>query len=238
MAADDKSNREFERLNAMVDGELSPAERSAVADRLASDRNLAGVHATLARLKAAVGGLAADAPAFHLPVQEERRWRRAGLVAASIAAVAALSAAAWLNLPAQQPSHSSVSEQATIVSFPALPPGVAVPRLDMAGLKLTGVSVVPTPAHLVTATYRGPHGCRLDLRAAPAGTAMPYLAGNRHRRWQVGDISYDLVAHGMPAARFDLIAEAAEWQTRQVQDPRRIDHPLRQAGLNPPPCVG
>lgn len=92
MAADDKANREFEQLNAMVDGELSPAERSAVADRLASDRNLAGVHATLARLKAAVGGLTADTSAFQLPVQEERRWRRAGLVAASIAAVAALSA--------------------------------------------------------------------------------------------------------------------------------------------------
>ncbi|MDI3469663.1 MAG: hypothetical protein OJF62_001726 [Pseudolabrys sp.] len=241
--------RAFERLNAMVDGELSPAERAAVADEIAASRDMARAHATLARLKATVGALGENLDDnldenlggklvnMALPLSEPRPSRRWPwmLAAAATAAAAVFAAVTWMHEPAE--TASTGPEQPTMVSLPALPPGVAVPRLDMAGLKLVSMTVEP-PGHTVFASYRGPHGCRLDLRAAPAAAGLPALTGTARRHWVVGDIAYELVAHGMPPARFALIAGAAEWQTRQVLDPRRIEQPLRQAGLDPPPCMG
>ena len=225
----------FERLNAMVDGELSPSERAAVADAIASDRDTARAHATLARLKATVGAFVDEtAPVTLSPARRAARWP--WMLGATVAAAAVVALSVFVSR--QQSDDAGTSpEEPTMVSLPALPPGVAVPRLDIAGLKLVAMKVEP-PGHTVFASYRGPHGCRLDLRAAPALAALPPLSGTARRHWTVGDVAYELVAHGMPPARFALISSAAEWQTRQVLDPRRIERPLRQAGLNPPPCMG
>ncbi|PWB64110.1 MAG: hypothetical protein C3F17_07790, partial [Bradyrhizobiaceae bacterium] len=51
-----------ERLNALVDGELAPAARAALAERIAADRSLARAHATLARLKSCVAELGEAEP--------------------------------------------------------------------------------------------------------------------------------------------------------------------------------
>ena len=66
----------------------------------------------------------------------------------------------------------------------------------------------------------------------------PALAGTSRRRWIAGDLAYELVAHGMPAWRFDIIADAAEQQTRIGSDPVRIDRRLREADIGAPPCLG
>lgn len=60
MATDINREDDLVRLNAFVDGELSPADRAAVAARLARDAQFAHAHATLARLKACVHGGADD----------------------------------------------------------------------------------------------------------------------------------------------------------------------------------
>ena len=52
------NNKDLLLLNALVDGELAPQDRAAIAARLAVDRDLARAYATLARLKASIGELA------------------------------------------------------------------------------------------------------------------------------------------------------------------------------------
>ena len=54
MATERKTADAIERLNALIDGELPPAEHAALADRIAAGRDLAHAHATLARLKACI----------------------------------------------------------------------------------------------------------------------------------------------------------------------------------------
>jgi hypothetical protein len=105
-------------------------------------------------------------------------------------------------------------------------------------LKLIGLAIDPGRVPLFTATYRGPHGCRLDLQAWPIGSNAPALAGTSRRSWTAGDLAYELVAHGMPTWRFVIIAEAAEQQTRIGSDPARIDRRLREANIGAPPCLG
>jgi hypothetical protein len=130
-------------------------------------------------------------------------------------------------------------EGPTEIELASLPAGTMIPRLDTAGLKLINLAFNPGSVPLVTATYRGPHGCRLDLRGWPVGSAdAPPLSGTGLHRWVAGSLVYELTAHGMPDWRFGLIADAAEQQTRSGADPARIDRRLRLASRGAPPCLG
>ena len=113
-----------------------------------------------------------------------------------------------------------------------------MPRLETAGLKLTGLVIDPGQVPLVSATYRGPHGCRLELRAWPVGATAPQAGGAEHHRWTAGNLVYELTAHGMPKPRFALIAGAAEGQTAANADHDRIGRQLREASHGAPPCAG
>lgn len=226
------------RLNALVDGELAPLERAEIAARLAVDRDLARAYATLARLKATIGEMAAEKPAISLPAKKRPVWRRAGAAAACAAAIVAIALVANTELPLDRDMAATPAEGPTAITLASLPPGTAIPRLDTAGLKLIGLAIEPGKIPLFTASYRGPHGCRLDLRVWPAGASAPELAGTARYSWVAGDLVYELVAHGMPAWRFAIIAGAAEQQTRLGSDHDRIDRRLRQASIGAPPCVG
>jgi hypothetical protein len=104
--------------------------------------------------------------------------------------------------------------------------------------QLIGLAIDPGAVPLITANYRGPHGCRLDLRAWPTGAKAVPLDGTSRRTWTAGGLTYELVAHGMPKWRFAIIAEAAEQQTQLAAAPERIDRRLREANRGAPPCVG
>jgi anti-sigma factor RsiW len=80
---DSGRTRDLEKLNALVDGELGPAERAAIAARLAADRDLASAYATLARLKAATAETTEDCPTI---VLRQPRWLTVRRHAAAIAA--------------------------------------------------------------------------------------------------------------------------------------------------------
>ncbi len=226
------------KLNALVDGELAPAERAEIAARLAVERDLARCYAVLAQLKATIGE-AADAPApIALPAR--RRPLAWGLMAAAACLVVAIGigivvARTWL--PVSSPNLAT-AEGPTAVTLASLPSGANIPRLDTAGLKLVGLAINPGAVPLITASYRGPHGCRLDLWAWPRNAEAPPLDGTSRRTWAAGDLTYELVAHGMPQWRFAIIAEAAELQTRLGSDPERVDRRLREADIGAPPCVG
>jgi hypothetical protein len=221
------NNKDLLLLNALVDGELAPQDRAAIAARLAVDRDLARAYATLARLKASIGELAEVSPEISLPRTKQRaRW----LVGAAAACIAVAIAIGLLARSELLFDHEA--------STAAEGPTAIIPRLDTAGLKLIGLAIDPGRVPLFTATYRGPHGCRLDLQAWPIGSNAPALAGTSRRSWTAGDLAYELVAHGMPTWRFVIIAEAAEQQTRIGSDPARIDRRLREANIGAPPCLG
>lgn len=224
-------------LNALVDGELAPAERAEIASRLAVDRDLARAYAALARLKATVANTADDVPALRLPkARRPVAWRLTAAAACVAAVIGGLVAGHGL-LSSASPD-TATAEGPTAITLASLPAGTNIPRLDTAGLKLIGLAIDPGKVPLITASYRGPHGCRLDLRAWPAGAEAPAVTGTSRRNWAVGDLVYELVAHGMPQWRFAIIAEAAEQQTRLGSDPERVDRRLREANIGAPRCVG
>lgn len=231
-------NKDLLLLSALVDEELAPQERAAIAARLAADRDLARAYATLAKLKASIGEIAGEAPSISLPLRGRTIWGRIGAAAASIAAIIAVGLVVTSKLPLGGDAAIAPAEGPTAITLASLPAGTTVPRLDTAGLKLIGLAIDPGKVPVFTATYRGPHGCRLDLRAWPIGSNAPAVAGTSRHRWEAGDLVYELVAHGMPPWRFAIIAEGAEQQTRNGSDPDRIDRRLRQANNGAPPCVG
>jgi hypothetical protein len=230
---------DLERLNALLDGELTPIERAEMAARLASDRELASAYATLARLKAATAETTEDCPTFVL-----RRPRRL-MVRRQVVAIAAciglgvggslLVEQAWL---AEGVPVVGTAEGPMKITLASLPTGTTIPRLDTAGLKLINLVFDPGHVPLFTASYRGPHGCRLDLRGWPVGADAPPAPGSSLHRWVAGGLVYELIAHGMPESRFRTIADAAEQQTLPGFDPDRIDRRLREADRGAAPCVG
>ena len=232
----DSKDHDLLRLNALVDGELRPGERAELAGRLAVERNLAKAYAVLARLKATIGEGADEMPQIALPPTRARSgWRSMAAVAACAVAAIAIGLFGANKLVSER---EAPIESPTAITLASLPAGTTVPRLDTAGLKLVSLAIEPGHVPIFTATYRGPHGCRLDLRAWPTGSAAPAIAGTSHYTWTAGALTYELVAHGMPAWRFDIIADASELQTRLNIDHQRINQRLRQAEIGAPPCAG
>jgi anti-sigma factor RsiW len=231
-------SEDLTRLNAFVDGELEPPERAAMAAKLASDRDLARTHATLARLKACVSA-SADAQAVPaLPLPNRRRFLPAFAMAAALVIVAGLGSLGTLVLWPQD--QDSVSESAhTVVKLAALPSRPVVPDLGVAGLKLVGIATEsPGGIPTVVATYRGPRGCRLELRIFPADAAIsPTPSATGRLRWSVDGLGYELAAFGMPDARFAAVAAAAQNAT-QNDGTARDGRKLREASLRSPPCLG
>jgi anti-sigma factor RsiW len=227
------TDSDLPRLNALVDGELDPADRAVLASRIAADRDLARAHATLARLKATVGDLAEAAPAAS-PVVVRRRL---AIPAAGAAAALALLAIFAVLAPNAWDEDGVAAPEHTVITLAALPAGLVVPDLGNAGLKLAGLAMETRgglPA--VLATYNGPRGCRLELRVrADDGTTVPAIAADR-RVWAVNDLVYEFVSFGMPAERFAVISSAAERATRRGEAPGdgRV---LREASTGWRPCL-
>ena len=226
------------KLNALVDGELAPAERAEIAARLAAERDLARTYAVLAQLKATIGE-SADAPAPVILPKVRRPLARTFMAAAAglVIAIGLGIIVARSMLPTSSPDEGK-AEGPTAITLASLPAGTYLPRLDTAGLKLIGLAIDPGGVPLITASYRGPHGCRLDLMVWPTAESAPAADGSSSYRWVVGTLAYELTAHGMPDWRFRVIADGAEQQTRQGSDPGHIDRRLREASRGARPCLG
>ncbi|MDP2411317.1 MAG: hypothetical protein Q8M26_13655 [Pseudolabrys sp.] len=228
---------DIERLNALIDGELPPAEHAALAGRIAAGREVAEAHATLARLKACIVASAEQTPtgAFVLPAPKRRLLPAVGFAAAAAAVL--IAAIGWYpQRPVEEPPAFSIAPLVTLASLPAAP---VIPDLAPAGLKLVGAEIERAgQTAVLVAAYRGPRGCRLELRVRPAAVDLPPTAGTSRRAWTAGDLAYELVAFGMPEGRFLAVALAAESATQAGQLPADADNRLRQAGLQAPPCVG
>lgn len=239
MGTDETPHPDLRRLNAFVDGELAPFERAAVAARIAADRDLARAHATLARLKACIGESADATPPVVIAAPRKRyRGAALGLGLTALAACTAIALYAAIDLGSERTSAPLVARDA-VVTLAALPASPVIPNLDVAGLTVEDVKVGRVgDVRLLVASYRGPHGCRLDLNVRAAWTTTPPSAGTSRHSWEVGDLAYELVAHGMPGWRFALIADAAERETREGRTPDAVGRRLREARAAAPPCTG
>lgn len=233
----ERLNDVTERLNALIDGELPADEQAALADRIAAAPDLAQVYATLARLKACVVQSAADADISGIDVP--RRPSRLLPLGAAAAAATALLIATFLVLPEREKAGAPTTDVASLVTRASLPAMPVIPDLANAGLNLVGGEVehVGTTA-VVVAAYRGPRGCRLELRVHPAAIDLPPTAGTIRSAWRAGDLAYELVAFGMPEGRFAAVLAAAQAATRAGQVPYDTGSRLREASLKAPPCLG
>jgi hypothetical protein len=237
MATEPLSPDEFERLNALVDGELPPAEHAALAGRIAAQRDLARAHATLARLKACVAEGRDSGSPFELPMPRRSRTVRLGAVSA-VAAIGVLGFVAAVGLLAVDrlpPGIIAPEIAATLAALPATP---VIPDLTVTGLQLSGTTIEHAEdATLLLATYRGPRGCRLELRVRPLHADSPPARGTARAVWTVDELAYELTAFGMPASRFAVVAQVAKAATRLGRPPEPVDR-LREARAAAPPCVG
>ena len=230
---------DLERINAFVDGELAAPARAAVAARIAASPDYARAHATLARLKGCVAALAEESTT--LAVRARRswhvRWRIRPITAAAAAAAAVLFAVGFVTIgppPHRQPSTALIAG----VAVPFAGMTALVPDLGAAGLRLTGLAMETqaTPTPTLVATYRGPRGCRVELRVRAAeGPVAPVDLPNR-RVWAGDGLAYDMEAFGMPAQRFALIASAARIATLDSPGRDRLARTLHAARAEAPPC--
>ena len=231
----------LERLNALIDGELPPAEHAALADSIAAGRDLAQAHATLARLKACIVASAEQTPVGGIDISgasvKSRTLPIAGWAAAAAAAV--LLGVVTFYPDQQQSEQTPRRDMASFVTLAALPVAPVIPDLTNAGLTLVGGEVERTGTTAVlVAAYRGPRGCRLELRVHDAAVPMAPTGGTSRAAWTVDDLSYELVAFGMPAGRFAAVSAAAEAATRAGAMPGSAATRLREASLQAPPCTG
>jgi anti-sigma factor RsiW len=238
MAPDPTPNGDLQRLNALVDGELPPAEHAALAARIAAGRDLAHAHATLARLKACLVEGIDDAPALQpqgarMTSQRHPMGLAAAAIAAAVLAVAVIAGFDW------SPSEDEmVSRPDAAIVLAALPATPVIPDLAVGGLTLVGTEVEKIAGtSVLVAAYRGPRGCRLELRVRPAATDVPPTAGTSRRTWTAGELTYELAAFGMPPARFAAVADVAQAATR-AGPPEPAVRRMREARRAAPPCVG
>ncbi len=237
-----ESRNDDQMLNAMVDGELAPAEQAAMAARLASERDLARAYATLSKLKASViesAGMSKEVE-VRLPEQSRRIRTVAGTAAVAAAFAIAVAFVGFLDRSRENPKMAdpatpAVSQHVQLAAFPIEP---VIPDLVPAGLRLAKTIVsADAKSPVVVATYLGPRGCRLELTVRSGDPIATSAAGTDRRKWRVGGLTYELVAYGMPAARFSIVAEAAERATRATSQPDVINGRLREARLSPLPCI-
>jgi anti-sigma factor RsiW len=237
MVTDWKSPDVIERLNALIDGQLPPSEHAALASELAVRPDLAHAHATLAQLKACIVESAEQSTAPDIVLRKPKPRMMTSMLTAAAAACVLFVVVAYQAV--REPDAGQSADVVSLLTRVSLPVAPVIPDLSNAGLKLVGGEVERAgEVAVLVAAYRGPRGCRLELRVWPAAVLMPPTAGTSRVTWAAGDLTYELVAFGMAASRFVAVAAAAEVATRAGQMPREADTRLREASLAAPPCTG
>ena len=144
-------------------------------------------------------------------------------------------AAATSFLQERQTAPDIASEALILAALPEAP---VVPDLGRAGLRLERARIEAMgDARILVAVFLGPSGCRLELRVQRADAVSVVAQGTERRAWIVGGLAYELIAFGMPSARFAAVADAAEMATKGPL-PDLGNRRLREARVASGPCVG
>lgn len=209
-----------EKLNAFVDGELSPAEAAQVATVIADDARIAYRFVRLHQMKAALAGFA---DAMQLPPMPEDQARHPSLLrkAANLGAAVAFVIAVLIPIPTSGPGlpvgdNASLAEHdnwlalgnhAGIWSLPVgfewIEPVMRTSRLELVYAR-DGEAV----QHL---GFKGANACRLSLFVSVSDASEKplrlTLADDRqHAIWQTGGFAFEMVARDMAPARFATVA--------------------------------
>lgn len=253
----------WQKLNAYVDGELAPADAAEVAARVADDRRMASVVATLTRLKAVTAAAALEGASMAVvPMRPPGRRRWAMAAAAALVVAGAAGALVGLDRPdarvaalverhlawASQDERTFVDSATAahiLVAMGRLGITAEIPDLTDAGLQVARISVLdPSGAAAgLHVGYVGNRGCRVSLVIEPAAAdrlpAAAQSSSAEYASWVVKDVAYSLIAVGMHPPRFAMIAARAEAATR---DRAPLAEPMREALRDQrdasPPCVG
>lgn len=209
---------DWERLNAFADGELAVADQREVAALLGASppaaQALRGIIGLKEQLRALPIGDAPPFPRSKSPPQ--RRYR-------NLAAAAALVLVTGTALFALRPSDFPSGDQFLATSLAAherhadtVPTeGVMHASSDPIASELARLGLLPAwrstaDAGEEHAGFTGARGCRLSLHVTtqlqperpPGSSETPHALA----RWNTGGKSYLLIATGMPAARFAIMA--------------------------------
>ena len=219
----------IEMLNAYVDGELDARAAADVARAVASDPAVAAQVAMLSKLRAALRD-SVETPDLAVPPARgksvpARKWLMAacfalifvGMGAALERAFQAPPAEAWLTpvlrLHAEWTPPAGGTAPALIEAAFA---DAYIPDLTSAKLTLAhrGERALAGGGTALVLGYTGTRGCRVTMIAAPALASFDdrltaFASENTVAyAWRAGALDYAIVAEGMDAGRFRLIAEA------------------------------
>lgn len=209
---------DWERLNAFADGELAIADQRDVAALLGASPPAAQALRGIVGLKEQLRALPmSDAPPFpRTKTPPQRRYR-------NLAAAAALVVVAGTALFALRPADSSSSDRFMATSLAAherhadIVPAEGVMQVssDPIASELARLGLRPAWRSTIAegeehAGFTGARGCRLSLHVTtqlqpehpPGGSETPHGLA----RWNAEGKSYLLIATGMPAARFAIMA--------------------------------
>ncbi len=254
---------DFETLNAYVDGELDAAAAAEVARAIARDRDIADQVALLSKLRSSLHD-SAETPDFDLtPPLRRAAPTRSWLVAACVAllliggglfADRAFKAApdpGWLA-PAldthaawSSPDNSASNAEIVSARFDAVFADAYIPDLSASKLTLVyGSESTLDNGRALVLGYTGTRGCKVTLMVSPTlGTdgerIMRFEDGTVTAfAWRAHELGYLIVAEGMDAERFRLIAETVHrtsLERRTIDDETRIA--LAESRAHSAPCV-
>ncbi|WP_419914289.1 hypothetical protein [Hoeflea sp.] len=253
------SQRDFEHLNALADGELDEEHARAWQARIEGQPRLRAAYDEILSAKTKLASMRAGAP--QLPALGDQGSSRAGgwAIAGSIAAV--LLAIAVVFRPAGESTDAPQSiagwhdrysaleyvvepgDQPLFVSFGAVA-DIPIPDLTAWRLFLVDHRVIDSGSQAAQAVlhYRGMRGCRLTIRygasAQPVADTPTPAEGRYHRHWLAGASDIGIVASGIDANRFQSIADYVELLTKAAADPSGKMQIAEASGfLNAPPCA-
>lgn len=224
-------------LNALVDGELSPAEAAWVTETVAADPDLARRVVRLRKMKAALADFGGDLPLPDMPqppvpkpsLPRRPSWRQLAL-AASVAAAGLLALVAWPSSVPQRsgdaPPRLAQHDQWLAATGETL--ALDLPRgfewmsevTGASGLQLVHRHRHDEAEHL---GFKGPNACRLSLFVAqvdmPDEPLRLMLSESvQHAQWQMRGFAFEMIARDMAPARFATVATGLHRGSHELDD--------------------
>ncbi|MDA4846135.1 anti-sigma factor family protein [Hoeflea poritis] len=253
------SEKDFEYLNALADGELDDDTAREWRARIDSHPGMRTAYDEIVSIKRKLAGLGADAPELPALGNQDSSGTGRWAIAASIAAVLLAGAvvfwpggettgqpqsiAAWHDRFSGQEYVVDQGDQPLFVSFGTIA-DIPIPDLQAWRLYLVDHHVLDqgTPSAQAVLHYRGLRGCRLTIRygasVQPVSAEAAPAADGNFRHWLAGSSDISIIASGMDAGRFGSIADYVELLTKASADPSGKMQIAEASGiLNAPPCT-
>lgn len=239
------SDHDWQRLNALHDGELEGVEARDMQARVRREPELQAALSDLKELSAALKPLRPSAPANNTYPVKRMRWRASAV--AALFAILAFGLGFMLmnqNDAVQTPLgwHQSFLERQYVIE----PNADSIQTVsqwvehqpDLSSANLTFVDIATAQTGDVYFHYSGVNGCRLTVGAhstAPDISDVP--EGMRTHAWPAGTAYFSMLAQGMDAGKFAAILLLLEDFTRDGEKAVEMASVVRSATEAALPCA-